>query len=75
MTACPNNPHVWECESVGETATVATLEQRYILTPFEAKNAYLVQLVLETREKKPKDSIMIFTRTCKTAELLERAFM
>ncbi|XP_023333384.1 probable ATP-dependent RNA helicase DDX49 [Eurytemora carolleeae] len=75
VSACPNNPHVWECETVGETATVSTLEQRFILTPFEAKNAYLVQLVLETREKKPKDSIMIFTRTCKTAELLERTFI
>ena len=74
IKACPNNPHTWECESVGSTATVDSLEQRYILTPREAKNGYLVQLVLDTREKRPKDSIIVFTKTCKTAELLDRAF-
>jgi len=74
IKACPNNPHTWECESVGSTATVESLEQRYILTPREAKNGYLVQLVLDTREKRPKDSIIVFTKTCKTAELLDRAF-
>jgi len=74
IAACPNDPHVWECDTVGETATVTTLEQRFILTPAEAKNGYLTQLVLETREKRPRDSIMIFTKTCKTAELLERTF-
>jgi len=74
VSACPNNPHVWECATVNDTATVATLEQRFILTPREAKNGYLVQLVLDTREKKPKDSIMVFTKTCKTAELLDRTF-
>jgi superfamily II DNA/RNA helicase len=30
--------------------------------------------VLEVRAKNPNDSIMVFTKTCKTAELLERAF-
>jgi len=74
VAACPNNPHVWECDTVNETATVTTLEQRFILTPREAKNGYLVQLVLDTREKRPLDSIMVFTKTCKTAELLDRAF-
>ena len=74
IKACPNNPHTWECVSVGSTATVDSLEQRYILTPREAKNGYLVQLVLDTREKRPKDSIIVFTKTCKTAELLDRAF-
>jgi len=74
ISACPNNPHVWECATVAETLTVTTLEQRFILTPAEAKNGYLVQLVLHTREHRPKDSIMVFTKTCKTAELLDRTF-
>jgi len=74
ISACPNDPHVWECDTVSDTATVTTLEQRFILTPAEAKNGYLTQLVLDTREKQPRDSIMIFTKTCKTAELLERTF-
>ena len=72
VAACPNNPYVWECSS--ETATVTTLDQRFILTPTEAKHGYLVHLVMETREQRPKDSIMIFTKTCKMAELLDRTF-
>jgi len=72
ISACSNNPHVWECSTVAETLTVTTLDQRFILTPPEAKNGYLVQLILDTREKQPKDSIMVFTKTCKTAELLDR---
>jgi ATP-dependent RNA helicase DDX49/DBP8 len=74
IRACPNNPHVWQCATVADTATVTQLDQRFVLTPFEAKNGYLVQIVLDVRAKKPNDSIMVFTKTCKTAELLERAF-
>lgn len=74
IAACPNNPHVWQCATVTETATVTQLDQRFVLTPFEAKNGFLVQIVLEARAQRPADSIMVFTKTCKTAELLERAF-
>jgi len=74
IAACDNNPHIWQCETTQHSATVTSLEQRFILTPSEAKNGYLAQLVLDTREKKPRDSIMIFVKTCKTAELLERTF-
>jgi len=74
VAACPNNPHVCECAAPDDKATVATLEQRFILTPFEARNGYLVQLVLDTREQAKNDSIIIFTKTCKSAELLDRAF-
>eukprot|EP00088_Acartia_fossae_P049055 TRINITY_DN5377_c0_g1_i1.p1 TRINITY_DN5377_c0_g1~~TRINITY_DN5377_c0_g1_i1.p1 ORF type:complete len:475 (-),score=123.94 TRINITY_DN5377_c0_g1_i1:182-1561(-) len=74
IAACPNNPFVWECDTVADTKTVETLDQRFILTPLEAKNGYLAQLVLEAREKNPRDSIMIFTKTCKLAELLDRSF-
>jgi hypothetical protein len=74
IQACPNNPHVWQCATVADTATVSQLDQRFVLTPFEAKNGFLVQIVLDVRAKRPTDSIMVFTKTCKTAELLERAF-
>jgi len=75
ITACANNPHVFECSDGGnDVATVLSLEQRFILTPFEAKNGYLVQLVLECREKAKTDSVIVFTKTCKSAELLDRAF-
>ena len=49
IAACPNNPFVWIDESVGVQKTVHTLDQRFILTPNEAKNGFLVQLILETR--------------------------
>ena len=74
IAACPNYPHTWQCASVAETATVSQLDQRFVLTPFEAKNGFLVQIVLDVRAKRPADSIMVFTKTCKTAELLDRAF-
>jgi ATP-dependent RNA helicase DDX49/DBP8 len=74
IAACPNNPHLWQCATVSEAATVHQLDQRFVLTPFEAKNGFLVQIVLETRANRPSDSVMIFTKTCKTAELLERTF-
>jgi len=74
IAACPNNPFVWIDESVGVQKTVHTLDQRFILTPNEAKNGFLVQLILETREKNPQDSMMIFVDTCKMAEQFERAF-
>jgi ATP-dependent RNA helicase DDX49/DBP8 len=52
--------------------TVATLDQRFILAPAETKDAYLVQLVLDTEEKNPRRSIIVFCRTCRTAELVGR---
>ena len=50
--------------------TVAELDQRFLLTPPEARDAYLVQLVLSTREKQSKHSIIIFCKTCRTTELV-----
>ena len=49
IAACPNNPHVWECETTEDQKTVETLDQRFVLTPMEARNGYLVQLVLDNR--------------------------
>jgi len=70
ISTCKNNPLIWECSSLSAEATVATLEQRFILTPSEARDSYLVQLILNTREKNPKHLIIVFCRTCKTTELV-----
>jgi len=75
IEACPNNPFTWESTAPDKEATVATLDQRFILTPKEASYGYLVQLVRMTRQDNPKDSIMVFTRTCRGCELLCRALV
>jgi len=75
IEACPNNPFTWESTAPDQEATVATLDQRFVLTPKEATNGYLVQLVRTTRQEKPGDSIMVFTRTCRGCELLCRALV
>merc|ERR1712180_277244 len=56
--------------SIEDKHTVAELDQRFLLTPPEARDAYLVQLVLSTREKQSKHSIIIFCKTCRTTELV-----
>ena len=70
LSICKNNPHTWEQPNIEDKHTVAELDQRYLLTPPEARDAYLVQLVLATREKQPKHSIIIFCKTCRTTELV-----
>lgn len=74
IAACPNNPFIWECDTRTEQKTVESLDQKFILTPRDAKNVYLFQLVMETREKSPRDSIMVFVKSCMLAELLYRTF-
>lgn len=74
VKACPNNPFVWECDTAVDTKTVESLEQKFILVPVNAKNCYLMQLVLDTRSSRPRDSIMIFVKSVKLAELLDRTF-
>ena len=70
LSICKNNPHTWESPNIEDKHTVAELDQRFLLTPPEARDAYLVQLVLSTREEHPKHSIIIFCRTCRTTELV-----
>ena len=70
LSICKNDPHTWESRNIGDKNTVAALDQRFLLTPPEARDAYLVQLVLSTREEHPKQSIIIFCRTCRTTELV-----
>jgi len=70
LSTCKNNPHSWQSPSIEDKHTVAELDQRFLLTPPEARDAYLVQLVLSTREKQSKHSIIIFCKTCRTTELV-----
>merc|ERR550525_2352930 len=70
LSICKNNPHTWETPNIEEEHTVTELDQRFLLTPPEARDAYLVQVVLTTREEQPKHSIIIFCKTCRTTELV-----
>ena len=54
---------MWEAPV--ESVTVDTLDQRYLLTPPDVKDGYLVHVVQKFRNDKPKGSIIVFTDTCK----------
>lgn len=70
ITACNNNPFTWQDESIDlEEKTVSSLDQRYLLTPREAVDSYLVQLLLTMKETNPRHSAIVFCRTCRTTEL------
>ena len=51
LSICKNNPHTWELPNMEEKQTVAELDQRFLITPPEATDAYLVLPVLTTREE------------------------
>ncbi|XP_033821166.1 probable ATP-dependent RNA helicase DDX49, partial [Periophthalmus magnuspinnatus] len=63
-----NKPFFWESKS--ETRTVEELDQRYILTPEKVKDAYLVHLIQTFTDEHHDWSIIIFTNTCKTCQVL-----
>jgi len=63
-----NNPFMWEAPV--ESVTVDTLDQRYLLTPPDVKDGYLVHVVQKFRNDKPKGSIIVFTDTCKSCQIL-----
>jgi len=68
--SCANSPLIWSCSSLGLDQTVATLEQRFVLTPPEARDAYLTQLILSSREENSVRSVIVFCKTCRTTELV-----
>jgi len=73
ISVCPNNPLTWEDPSIAsDNATVASLDQRFLLSPKEAVDSYLVQLLLSTLASDPSSQTMVFCKTCKTTELLGR---
>jgi len=63
-----NDPFMFEADV--ESVTVDALDQRYLLTPFDVKDGYLVHIVRQFRSEKPKGSIIIFTDTCKSCQIL-----
>ncbi|XP_054905611.1 probable ATP-dependent RNA helicase DDX49 [Poeciliopsis prolifica] len=63
-----NKPFFWE--STSETRTVEELDQRYILTPDKVKDAYLVHLIQTFTDQHDDWSIIIFTNTCKSCQIL-----
>ncbi|XP_061739379.1 probable ATP-dependent RNA helicase DDX49 [Nerophis ophidion] len=63
-----NRPFFWE--STSETRTVEELDQRYILTPEKVKDAYLVHLIQTFTDTHDDWSIIIFTNTCKSCQIL-----
>jgi len=67
-----DSPYQWQ-ESQNDNDFVKTaenLKQCYVLTPFGARDAYLVNIIQKFNEKEPNGSIMVFTKTCKSAQLL-----
>ncbi|KAK2835325.1 hypothetical protein Q5P01_015809 [Channa striata] len=63
-----NKPFFWESKS--ETRTVEELDQRYILTPEKVKDAYLIHLIQKFTDEHDDWSIIIFTNTCKSCQIL-----
>lgn len=54
-------------EVTSDTATVAELDQRYLLVPSLVKDAYVVHLLQNFIERK---SVIIFTHTCRSCQVL-----
>ena len=68
-------PFVWHSggsDDKNEVATVKELDQRYVLTPNDAKDAYLAQVIRQRydNEETEKDLTIIFTRTCRMCQLI-----
>ena len=63
---------VWKNEKEDEESvkTVEQLKQSYVLTPFDARDAYLVHIVKKFTERNSKGQTIIFAKTCKSAQLL-----
>jgi len=64
------NPFFWKAKS--EVATVDQLDQRYVLVPAQVKEPNLIQIVKEFQEEKPLSNCIIFTKTCRTCQILSR---
>ena len=73
-TSKGREPFVWQPREGDEEdiATVQGLDQRYVLTPRDAKDAYLAQVIRQHYEKaqNEKDLTIIFTKTCRTCQLI-----
>merc|ERR1712098_282282 len=70
IKSCNNNPHIWTSPDLSESSTVENLDQKFLLTPPEAKDSYLVQLLLTRNEENSRTSSIVFCRTCRQTELI-----
>jgi len=68
------DPFVWQSSEgdKSDNATVQGLDQRYVLTPSDAKDAYLAQVIRQhyEKEERERDLIIVFTRTCRMCQLI-----
>lgn len=60
-----NTVFEYQAEDDTGTATVKELDQRYVLCPYDVKDAFLVEVIRTFRAENDNGSIMIFTDTCK----------
>merc|ERR1712098_860855 len=70
IKSCNNNPHIWTSPDLSESSTVENLDQKFLLAPPEAKDSYLVQLLLTRNEENSRTSSIVFCRTCRQTELI-----
>lgn len=63
-----NKPFYYEAPS--KTRTADLLEQKYVLTPMEARDGYLVHVIQMLKEKSDKGQMIVFVKMCKTCEVL-----
>ncbi|KAL7302883.1 hypothetical protein TKK_0004113 [Trichogramma kaykai] len=61
---------MWESTDDSGLATVKELDQRYVLCPYNVRDAYLVEVIRTFRYDNATGSIMIFTDTCKNCQLI-----
>ncbi|XP_031839902.1 putative ATP-dependent RNA helicase Dbp45A isoform X2 [Nomia melanderi] len=65
-----NKVFMWESTDDSGVATVKELDQRYVLSPSDVRDSFLVETVKTFRSTNKDGSIMIFTDTCKNCQVL-----
>jgi len=61
---------VFSWSQSADVMTVDELDQRYVLMNADVKDAYLMHILDNYTREKPRSSIIIFTSTCKYAQIL-----
>ncbi|XP_013095460.2 probable ATP-dependent RNA helicase DDX49 [Biomphalaria glabrata] len=61
---------VFSWSQSSDMMTVDELDQRYVLMNADVKDAYLMHILDKYTTERPKSSIIIFTSTCKYAQIL-----
>ncbi|CAG5133021.1 unnamed protein product [Candidula unifasciata] len=61
---------VFSWSQSAEVLTVEELDQRYVLMNADLKDAYLMHILDVYTTERPKSSVIIFTSTCKYAQIL-----